>query len=152
VTYGNMLETMSLDNRFSYLDVDGSITGTPGGIVTDLDQLAQLNIDKEMWSHVSFGVAQATIHDWAVEDGSFLRLNNLSLGYTIPHHLTMKVGLSQFRIYATGNNLKLWTNYSGYDPEVSTTRSSAYSALTPGVDYSAFPRSKSFTFGINASF
>ncbi len=152
ITYGNMLTTMSSDNRFTYLDVDGTYTGTPGGIITDLDQLAELNADKEIWSHNSFGVAQATIHSWAVEDGSFLRLNNLNIGYSLPARLISKVGLSQFRIYATGYNLKLWTSYSGYDPEVSTTRSSAYSGLTPGVDYSAFPRSRAYTFGINATF
>lgn len=152
VTYGNVLANMSLDNRFSYLDVDGSLTGTPGGVVTDLNQLAQLNAGKEMWSLSSFGIAQATIHSWAVEDGSFLRLNNLSLGYSLPASVLKNIGLSQLRIYVTGYNLKLWTNYSGYDPEVSTTRSSSYSGLTPGVDYSGFPRSRSYTFGVNVTF
>lgn len=152
VTYGNLTTEMSLDHRFTYLDIDGSITGTPGEIVTDLDQLAQLNADAEIWSHVGFGIAQATIHDWAVEDGSFIRLNNLNIGYTLPRTLTERVGISSLRIYATGNNLHLWTKYSGYDPEVSTTRDSSYSALTPGVDYSAFPRSRSYTFGLNVTF
>ncbi len=152
VNYGNVLTTMSIDNRYSYLDVDGSYTGTPGGIVTDLNQLAQLNAGKEIWSLSSFGIAQATIHDWAIEDGSFLRLNNLSIGYSLPSSLLQQLGLSQLRIYVTGNNLKLWSNYSGYDPEVSTTRSSTYSALTPGVDYSSFPRSRSYTFGVNVTF
>lgn len=152
VNYGNMLNTMSLDNRFSYIDIEGSFTGTPGEVVTDLAMLAQMNAGKNIWSHTSFGVAQATIHSWAVEDGSHLRLNNVNLGYTLPAQLTSRLGISQLRIYATGNNLKLWTNYSGYDPEVSTSRSSAFSALTPGVDYSAFPRSRSYTFGVNVTF
>lgn len=152
VNYGNLLNTMSLANRFSYVDVDGSFTGIPGGIVTDLGQLATMNADKNIWSHTSFGVAQATIHSWAVEDGSFLRLNNLNLGYTLPARLSKKMGMSQFRVYLTGNNLFLLTNYSGYDPEVSTSRSSAYSGLTPGVDYSSFPRSRSYTFGVNINF
>lgn len=153
VTYGNLLNTMSIDNRFSYLDVDGSITGVAGDLVTDLDQLAQLNADKEIWSHGSYGVAQAVIHSWAVEDGSFLRLNNLNIGYSLPRELISKVKMNQVRIYATGNNLKLWTKYSGYDPEVSTSRGgSSYSGLTPGVDYSSFPRSRSYTFGVNITF
>ncbi|THH41813.1 SusC/RagA family TonB-linked outer membrane protein [Neolewinella litorea] len=152
VTYGNLLETMSLDNRFTYLDVDGSYTGTPGGIVTDLDQLAELNAGKNIWSHNSFGVAQAVISDWAVEDGSFLRLNNLNVGYTLPNDLTSRIGISSLRFYLTGNNLWLLTNYSGYDPEVSTSRSSSYAALTPGVDFSSFPRSRSYTFGVNLNF
>ncbi|WP_116127026.1 SusC/RagA family TonB-linked outer membrane protein [Lewinella sp. IMCC34183] len=152
VRYGNLLTTMSSDNRFTYLDVDGSYTGTPGGIVTDLDQLAELNAGKEIWSHNSFGIAQAVISDWAVEDGSFLRLNNLNIGYTLPTTLTSRVGISSLRVYLTGTNLKLWTKYSGYDPEVSTSRSSSYAALTPGVDYSSFPRSRSYTFGVNLNF
>jgi len=60
--------------------------------------------------------------------------------------------MTSARIYATVYNAFLWTNYSGYDPEVSTTRSSAYSQLTPGVDYSAFPKSRNFTVGLNVSF
>ena len=152
ITYGNLLTTMSLDNRFSYIDIDGSVTGTAGELVTDLSQLASMNAGKEIWSPASFGVAQATIHSWAVEDGSFLRLNNLNLGYSLPEAVISRLGMSQFRIYVTGNNLKLWTKYSGYDPEVSTSRSSAYSGLTPGVDYSSFPRSRSVTFGLNVTF
>ncbi|WP_235934548.1 TonB-dependent receptor [Sunxiuqinia indica] len=151
--YGNMLTTMSPDNRFTYIDVDGTYTGTAGEVVTDLEQLGQLNADKEVWSGSnSFGQATTVISDWAVEDGSFLRLNNLTLGYTVPKTLTSRIGVSQFRVYATGNNLWLWTKYSGYDPEVSTTRSSSYAALTPGVDYSSYPRSRSFTFGVNVTF
>ena len=151
VTFGNLLSTMSLDNRFTYLDIDGSYTGTAGELVTDLDQLAQLNADKTIWSHGSYGIAQAVIHSWAVEDGSFLRLNNLNLGYSLPRSLISKLKMNQFRIYATGNNLKLWTKYTGYDPEVSTGRG-GYSGLTPGVDYSSFPRSRSYTFGVNVAF
>ncbi|MEZ4883973.1 MAG: TonB-dependent receptor [Chitinophagales bacterium] len=152
VTYGNLLNTMNSDNRFTYIDIDGSYTGTAGEIVTDLTQLAELNADKTIWSHNSYGVAQAVIHSWAVEDGSFLRLNNLSLGYTLPSDLTSKVGVSSLRFYVTGNNLHLWTKYTGYDPEVSTSRSSSFAALTPGVDYSSFPRSRSVTFGLNVTF
>ncbi len=60
--------------------------------------------------------------------------------------------MSQVRIYATGNNLHLWTKYSGFDPEVSTSRSTGYQGLTPGVDYSSFPRSRSYTVGVNVTF
>jgi TonB-linked SusC/RagA family outer membrane protein len=152
VTYGNMLNTMNSLNRFTYIDTEGKYTGKPGEVITDLTQLAELNAGKTIWSHYSYGVAQAVIHSWAVEDGSFIRLNNLSLGYTLPKTLTSNLGISKLRIYATGNNLMLFTNYSGYDPEVSTTRSSSYTALTPGVDYSSFPKSRSFTIGLDVTF
>ncbi|GAA0878913.1 TonB-dependent receptor [Algoriphagus jejuensis] len=152
VTYGNLLTTMSSDNRFTYIDVDGSYTGTPGEVVTDLQQLDEMNEGKTQWSHNSFGIAGAVISDWAVEDGSFIRLNVLTLGYSFPKDLISKIGLSQLRIYGTGNNLAIWTDYSGYDPEVSTSRSSSYASLTPGVDYSSFPRSRSYTVGLNVTF
>lgn len=148
VTYGNLLETMHSDNRFTYIDVDGEYTGTPGEVVTDLDQLGQLNEGKEMWSHASHGIAGAVVHSWAIEDGSFIRLNNLTLGYRLPEDLISRVGLSQFRVYAAGRNLHLWSNYSGYDPEVNSTGS----GLTPGVDFSSYPRSRTYTLGVNLTF
>ncbi|AUS07048.1 TonB-dependent receptor [Tamlana carrageenivorans] len=148
VTNGNLLEGMSTDHRFTYIDVDGQYTGTPGGVVTDLDQLAQMNPNKDMWSHASHGGAGAVVHSWAIEDGSFIRLNNLTLGYNLPSKLISKIGMSQFRVYATGRNLKLWTKYSGYDPEVN----SRGNGLTPGVDDSSFPRSRSYTVGLNVTF
>lgn len=148
VRYGNMLEGMSSDNRFTYVDVNGLYTETPGSLVTNLDDLAAMNRDKEMWSHASHGIAGAVIHSWAVEDGSFLRLNNLTIGYSLPREIISKFGISNFRLFATGRNLKLWTNYSGYDPEVSSNRN----PLTPGIDYSSYPRSRSYTFGLNLIF
>lgn len=150
-TYGNLLNTMNSSNRFTYIDVDGSYTGTPGEVVTDLEQLRVMNEGKTMWSHSSHGIAGAVIHSWAVEDGSFIRLNNLSLGYAVPSNIISKLGMTRLRLYATGNNLHLWTKYSGYDPEVSTTRN-ANRAITPGVDYSSFPRSRSYTVGIDITF
>jgi TonB-linked SusC/RagA family outer membrane protein len=149
-TISNMLSTMSIDNRYTYLDVDGSITGTAGEIVTDLDQLKQLNEGKEMWSHAS--MLKPVVHSWAIEDGSFLRLNQLTLGYTIPANISQKVGMSMVRLYATGNNLHIWTKYTGYDPEVSTSRSSSFQSLTRGMDYNSFPRSRSYTLGLNVTF
>lgn len=151
-TYGNMLNDMNSSNRYTYIDVDGTYTGTPGEVVTDLGQLAEMNQGKTIWSHNSYGVAGAVIHSWAVEDGSFIRLNNLSIGYSLPGSLISRWGMSRFRVYATGSNLHIWTKYSGYDPEVSTTRSSVYAGLTPGVDYSSYPRSRSYTFGVDISF
>lgn len=152
-TYGNMTKTMTPENRFTYIDVDGSYTGTPGEVVTDLEQLREMNKDAKIWSgNNSFGTATAVLTDWAVEDGSFIRLNNLTLGYSLPVKLLQHVKMSQLRVYVTGYNLALFTKYSGYDPEVSTTRSSNYSILTPGVDYSSYPRSRSYTVGVNVTF
>ncbi|MDA3880643.1 MAG: TonB-dependent receptor [Prolixibacteraceae bacterium] len=152
-SFGNMLSSQSSDNRFTYIDVDGSYTGTAGEVVTDLEQLREMNEGKEMWNGPSsLGQATAVVTDWAIEDGSYIRLQMITLGYTVPRNISQRIGMSQLRFYVSGNNLFVWTKYSGYDPEVSTTRSSSYQALTPGVDYSAYPRSRAFTFGVNVTF
>ena len=85
---------------------------------------------------------------WAIEDGSFLRINNVTLGYTLPPLKLEWLKISKLRFYVTGNNLHIFTKYTGYDPEVSV----ASSPLTPGLDYSAYPKSRSFIFGLNATF
>ena len=123
-----------------------------GNLVTELEDLRKLNPNPSIWSPFSMGTASPVFHSWAVEDGSFLRLNNISLGYTLPVKLTSKASISKLRVYVTAYNAFLWTKYSGYDPEVSTTRSSSYSQLTPGVDYSAYPKSRTFTAGVNVTF
>ena len=87
--------------------------------------------------------------DWAVENGSFLRLNTLTLGYSLPESLIKRIHLSSLRFYVTAYNVFCITKYSGYDPEVSTMRRTN---LTPGVDYSAYPKSRQFVIGLNLNF
>ena len=89
-----------------------------------------------------------TLHSWAVEKASFVRINNVTLGYSLPSSLIRKIRLERARVYFTVNNLAVFTNYSGYDPEVNARRNNP---VTPGVDYSAYPRSRTFLFGINLS-
>lgn len=149
-SYPNMLSTMRQDNRYTYLNNE------TGEIVTDLATLAAMNEGanvKEYWSPFSYGNATVLPSSWAVEDGSFLRFQNLTLGYTVPKKITKTFLCEQFRVYATLNNLFVLTNYSGYDPEVSTpVRGGSTSGLTPGVDYSSYPKSFSWTIGVNVTF
>lgn len=84
-----------------------------------------------------------------IEDGSFLRLKNVTLGYTLPHKWTRKFQISKLRLYATGQNLFCVTGYSGYDPEVN---SAGNNPMTPGLDWGAYPKSRVFTFGIDLQF
>jgi TonB-dependent starch-binding outer membrane protein SusC len=144
-TYGNMLATMNYNDRFKYIDANGNL-------VTDLTELAKLNANARIWSPFSSGTAAPVFHSYAVEDGSFLRLNNVSLGYSLPRSIISHLRMTKLRVYATVYNAFLWTKYSGYDPEVSATRSSSYAALTPGVDYSAYPKARTYTFGVNVTF
>lgn len=118
-----------------------------GVVVTDPVELAALNTNAKIWSPLRTA-SSFYAHSWAVEDASFLRVNNITLGYNVPASLLKKAKISSFRVYATVNNLAVFTKYSGYDPEVNTRRSTP---LTPGVDYSAYPRSKAFIVGVNLS-
>lgn len=87
---------------------------------------------------------------WHVEDGSYLRLQNVSLGYSLPNSITERLGISKARLYVTGNNLYTWTNYTGYNPEVNLAGGS--DQLTPGLDYGVYPLAKTYSLGINVSF
>ena len=84
-----------------------------------------------------------------VEDGSFLRLKNVTLGYTIPQKLTKKFYVQKLRIYGSAQNLFCLSKYSGYDPEVST---AANNPMTPGLDWGAYPKSRIFTIGLDLQF
>lgn len=83
-----------------------------------------------------------------MEDGSYLRLKTAAIGYSIPERILKKINIRTCRFYVAGQNLITWTNYTGMDPEVNTYNS----ALSPGFDYSAYPRARTITFGINLTF
>ncbi|RYY40127.1 MAG: TonB-dependent receptor [Chitinophagaceae bacterium] len=123
-----------------------TIGGTAQQVVVGVtpDELSRLNANATIWQPLK-GTGAFYPHSWAIEDGSFLRLNNLTIGYSVP--LQTKV-IKRLRFYFTGNNLAIITNYTGYDPEVSVRNN----GLTPGLDYSAYPKSRSYLFGLNATF
>lgn len=111
------------------------------------DQLAALNANAAIWQPIRGGGAFYP-STWAIEDGSFVRLNNLTIGYSIPRQSLRRLKMQTLRLYVTGSNLAVFTNYSGFDPEVSVRNN----PLTPGLDYSAYPKSRSFIFGVNVTF
>ncbi|SBW04025.1 TonB-dependent receptor [uncultured Dysgonomonas sp.] len=137
--YRNMTTEMAGGSRWTNLRPDGTISN-------DGAELTEMNKNTSMWSPYT---DRMVFSDWAVEDGSFLRLNTLTLGYTFPRSIMGKAKIQNLRLYATAYNVFCITNYSGYDPEVSTIRKTN---LTPGVDYSAYPKSRQFVFGVNLNF
>ncbi|WP_326936870.1 SusC/RagA family TonB-linked outer membrane protein [Flavobacterium sp. PL11] len=96
------------------------------------------------YNTASFGGYSSAI----VEDGSFIRLKTVSLGYNFESEFTKKLRLKSLRFYLSGQNLITWTKYSGSDPEVN----SYGSALTSGFDFSSYPRARTIVFGTNISF
>lgn len=89
-----------------------------------------------------------TISTWHIEDGSYLRIRDITFGVTLPKKWINKIGMENVRFYFTAFNPFTFTKYSGYNPEVSNNSN----PLTPGVDYGTYPVAKSYVFGLNVSF
>ena len=90
-----------------------------------------------------------------IEDASYLRLQTLTLGYTLPTSLTKTIGISRARLYFTAGNLLCLKGYSGLDPDVnvSSNADSSYSGFpTPNYDFRSYPKSRTYTFGLNVTF
>ena len=88
-----------------------------------------------------------------IEDGSYLRLGTLTLGYTFPKNLISKAGISNLRIYGSIYNVFTITGYSGLDPEVNSNSNLNHAVYpTPGLDWGTYPRARSFVVGVNLSF
>jgi TonB-linked SusC/RagA family outer membrane protein len=145
----NLLKIM--ENRWRVVTPSGQtaqwVNGSSQAVGIAPDLLNELNKNATIWQPLKSSGAFYP-HSWAIEDGSFLRINNLSIGYTLPVKNLAGMKMNKLRFYLTGNNLAILTDYTGYDPEVSVRNS----PLTPGLDYSAYPKSRSFIFGVNASF
>lgn len=140
-TNKNVLDIANSSNRWMTVNADGET-------VTDPAELSALNAGKSVAYIGDQEQGDYLIHSWAVEDASYLRLSNLTLGYTFPAAWTRKMNVRKARVYFTGSNLFVWTPYTGFDPEVSTKGNN----LTPGVDFGAYPRNRSFVFGLNLTF
>ncbi|WP_442588829.1 SusC/RagA family TonB-linked outer membrane protein [Pedobacter sp. AW31-3R] len=115
--------------------------------VTDPAALTAMNANTTYWTPT---LGDYNLTSFAIESGSFLRISNVTLGYSLPEKFIKRSKLiSKLRVYGTVNNLLTITGYDGYDPEASTRRSNPF---TPGVDYAAYPRSRFILAGINMVF
>jgi TonB-linked SusC/RagA family outer membrane protein len=94
------------------------------------------------------GQGPAVYSSRTIEDGSYLRLKTVSLGYTFDAKQLKRIRMSSIRVYMAAQNLITWTNYSGLDPEVNTRPG----ALTPSFDWSAYPRPRTVTLGLDLNF
>lgn len=139
--YRNLIDKMASGSRWTNIDANGNLLNW-----NNAEELAALNANTAMWSPYTY---RYVLTDYYVEDASFLRLSTLTLGYTLPTTLTKRVGINSLRFYVTAYNVFCITNYSGFDPEVSAIRRTN---LTPGVDYSAYPKSRQFVIGLNLNF
>lgn len=159
--------TFGLTNNFSYKNFDLSIfiNGSVGNDIINIPRelLSLFNgqynsigkaLDRWTEDNPSRTISRAktdpatVFSSEFVEDGSYVRLKNITLGYTFPSRWVKALGISGIRLYASASNLWTITHYTGYDPEVT----SADNALTAGTDFGAYPSAKTYNFGIQVKF
>lgn len=131
---------------FNYYEVDGN-----GDLqfVSDPTRLADLNKNAAYPSYFNeYGITSSQF----IEDASFLRLQNLTIGYSLPKAWLKKIHISKLRVYFTGSNLFVLSGYSGLDPDVNTDPDGSGGFPTPNYDYNAYPKARTYTFGLNVTF
>jgi len=140
-TYGNQILNYG---NFDLLN----LTGGNNQSARVLDRWTPTNPSNEIPRANSAGGSRI-LSSFQVEDGSYLRVKNISLGYTIPKTLLSRLSMTSARIYVTAQNWFTITKYSGYDPEVNRYGSSS---LSQGLDYGAYPAAKTVLVGLNLKF
>ena len=123
--------------------------GTGYVIASDvmLDRWTPTNTNTDV--KAAFQDPAITISDRFIEDATYYRLKNLSFGYNLPKTLLSRVGIDALRIYFSAQNLVTWTDYTGYDPEVSL---NGQSLINKGIDQGVYPNNKSYQVGLSLSF
>ncbi|MCM1077128.1 MAG: TonB-dependent receptor [Bacteroides sp.] len=142
--WNNVLANFS-DTRWRYTMRNNSENLYANTYNISVQDYLDYNAGATMWNPGDFVTTLPL--DYFVEDGSFLRCTDITLGYTFPKNLISKLGMSRFRLYGSVSNLFTITNYSGFDPEVDV-----MSGLTPSFDYNRYPRSRGYVIGVNVTF
>ncbi|MBO9573642.1 MAG: SusC/RagA family TonB-linked outer membrane protein, partial [Chitinophagaceae bacterium] len=138
-SYGNKI----FSNTRAELEMGNGYTNA---YYTLLNRWTPTNTNTDM--HKAAEDPSPTLSDRFVEDGSYLRLKNLTLGYTLPARIASKLRLKNARFYVTAQNILTWTNYTGIDPEVSR---NGQDVLNSGIDNSIYPSNKTILGGVSIS-
>lgn len=153
----NIVSDYSLAYRYSWVDPstgynlvspDATVIDYYGGSANVMQTLSAINANASTYNPMSASTMVVT--DNVMEDASFLRIQNITIGYSLPKAWIKKCYMQAARIYFTIYNVTTFTNYTGYDPEVDV--SSKNNAMCPGVDFAAYPKSRSFVMGASLSF
>ena len=119
------------------------------GLVWDPAQLDAMNVNaSQPMAHSQFALVSSDF----IEDASYLRLQNLTVGYSLPSKWLKKIKIEKIRLYFTGSNLFCLSGYSGLDPDVNTGAGGVDGFPTPNYDYNAYPKTRTYTFGLNVTF
>jgi hypothetical protein len=165
--------TLGLTNTFSFrgFELSGMLQGAFGNEILNLNRWrltggdAATNLLRERYEDRwtpqnpdarfprlgvnTVGAGTTDYNDLILEDGSYLRLKTLSLSYALPARWLQSRGVTMARVYVSGSNVATWTDYRGFDPEVS---SFGVGNLNRGIDIGAYPAARSFVFGINFTY
>ena len=135
---GNNVYQRAYDDRYIILST-----------VTDASKLAAIKANNLVTKTAAAGALldRREVSDYYIEDGSFIRLKDINIGYTLPNALLKKMKVSNLKVYVNLQNMATWTNYTGLNPEVNTGNLS-----TRGLDNGSYPLFKNYRFGINATF
>lgn len=155
--------TFNLGADFKGVDFSVQILGVQGNKVMNAKRLARFstgNFEKTFlngWTgegtsnfepRVTIGGRNYEVSERFIEDGAFTSIRNAQIGYTLPLSISNKIKMSSFRIYVSATNLKTWTKYTGYTPEIVNGGDS----FSVGIDRGAYPVAKTVTVGLNANF
>lgn len=163
--------TYGFTNSFKYKNVDFSVfvQGSVGNDLMNLtrssgtmnsflgsnylaeaaDFYSATNLDASFPRPSTYDDINNAVSTRFIEDGTYLRVQNVTIGYSLPSEIISKIKLSRLRFYASGQNLFTFTNYKGYDPEVGSYNQDA---LLSGIDNGRYPVPRQITFGFNVEF
>lgn len=158
-----MTYSFNLGLGYKGVDISAQIYGLSGNKLMNAKRLARFSTGNfetaflNGWTgegtsnfepRVTIGGRNYEVSERFLEDGSFTSIRNLQVGYTLPLSISSKVKLQNFRIYVAATNLKVWTKYSGYTPEIVNGGDS----FAVGIDRGVYPVARTYTIGLNASF
>lgn len=157
-TYG-----MNVSASYKGFDVSATINGQSGAQIFNAKKAVRFGIENwessflDRWTGEGTSNSEPrignpghnwfTASEWLLEDGSFLKIRNVQIGYTLPQSVAGPLGMQKLRLYANGTNLVTFTDYSGYTPEIS-----GNSVISDSIDDGIYPISRTITFGVDLTF
>ena len=158
----NLTYSFNVGFDFKGFDFSAQIMGVSGNKIINAKRIARFstgnfeNTFLSRWTgegtsnnepRVTIGGRNYEVSERFLEDGAFVSLRNVQIGYSIPLSILSKIRLKTFRIYVGATNLALWTKYTGYTPEVTSNR-----VLAVGIDSGVYPVARTYTIGVSAGF
>lgn len=158
----NFIYSFNASVEYAGVDFTADFNGVSGNYIINAKKMARFgtynfeNSFLDRWTgegtsntepQVTNGGHNYEMSERFIEDGSFLRLRTVQLGYSLPQTIIDKVGIKKLRLYVSGTNLITWTDYSGYTPEITSV-----SVISVGIDEGVYPIAKTYTAGVNVVF